>query len=313
MSPATEERIGRLRGRVPKAAIPAMVGLRTRLAWRNEAVRRDARAQMSFLLEHTTPGADLDAVARSYVRFQAWRGEARWHPDMETYLPVHGLEHLSAAHATGRGVMMSFMHHAIYEGGFASIGRLGISCKVAVYPYMLRDDAPVWLRQHLDVARSGGAVPVSAGIGTKGLMGLLQSGEVVGIASDVPGHTPVRFVGRDVVGSYGAARLAAATDSPVVVMTSEPGPSGPEIRLHEPMEPRDFDSPNELLQAMLTIHEKAIVGWPEAYDLPLSRWTLTDPVADAAAKVDATAGMADEAQARTETKDRTRTEAQVQS
>ena len=144
-------------------------------------------------------------------------------------------------------------------------------------------------------------------------MGLLQSGEVVGIASDVPGHTPVRFVGRDVVGSYGAARLAAATDSPVVVMTSEPGPAGPEIRLHEPIEPRDFGSANELLQAMLTIHEEAIVEWPEAYDLPLSRWTLTDPVADAAAKVDATAGMADEAQARTETKDRTRTEAQVQS
>ena len=281
MSPSAEERIGRLRGRVPRAAIPALVALRSRLEWSRESVREDARTQMKFLLEHTTPDADVEAAARAYVRFQAWRGESRWHPELISHLPVVGMEHLTSARESGRGVLVSFMHHAHYEGGFASIARRGVPAQVVVYPYMLREDAPTWLKQHLNVARSGGAVPISAAIGTDGITALLQRGEVVGIASDVPGHTPVRFVGRDVVGSYGAARLAAATTSPVVVMTSEPGKDGPTVRLHEPLDPQRYDSPKELLQAMLELHEAALVRWPEATDLPLSRWSLTDAPADA--------------------------------
>ncbi len=281
MSPSMEERIGRLRGRVPRSAIPAVVAVRSRLAWSREAVREDARAQMKFLLEHTKPDADLEATAHAYVRYQAWRGESRWHPELITDLPIVGMEHLAAAREGGRGVIISFMHHAHYEGSFASIAQRGVCAQVLVYPYMLRDDAPTWLKQHLNVARSGGAVPISAGIGTEDMVALLNSGEVLGIASDVPGHTPVRFVGRDVVGSYGAARLAAATASPVVVMTSDPGPDGPIVRLHEPLEPQRFESPKELLQAMLELHEAALVQWPEATDLPLSRWTLTETRSDA--------------------------------
>ena len=302
MSPATEERLGRLRGRVPTAAIPALVAARTRLAWSREAVREDARAQMGFLLEHTNPEADLDEVARAYVRYQAWRGESRWHPELISDLPIRGFGHLAAARKQGHGVIVSFMHHAHYEGAFASIARSGISAQVVVYPYMLRDDAPTWLKQHLNVAISGGARVISAGIGTDALTGLLREGEVVGIASDVPGHTPVRFVGRDVVGSYGAARLSAATSAPVVVMTSEPGDHGPVVRLHEPLQPEGYDSAKHLLQAMLDLHETAVVRWPEATDLPLSRWALPEVPTQAPARVPAQVP----AQAPTHAKDTTR-------
>lgn len=266
------ELVAALRKRVPSWAIPLLVAVRTHLAWSRSAVRADARAQMAFLLEHTRPGADLDAVAHDYVRYQVRRGELRWHPELITHLRVEGIERLVVARDQGRGVMLNFVHHGYYDGAFASIGRHGIACRMVVYPYMLEPDAPLWLKQHVAVACAGGGTPVDAAIGTAGLTELLQRGEVVAIASDVPGRTPMTFAGREVLGSFGAARLATDTNSPVVVMTTEEGPDGPFARLHGPFEPKDFTSPKELLEALLAIHEARQLEEPEATDLPLSRW-----------------------------------------
>jgi lauroyl/myristoyl acyltransferase len=272
MSSTAEEIANRLRARVPRALLPALVAARTRLAWRQPAVREDARAQMRFLLEQTELDPDIDAVARAYVRYQARRGELRWHPELLTSLPVQGIDHLLAARDRGRGVVLNFVHHGYYDGAFPSVARLGAPAHLVVYPYMLEDDAPLWLRQHVKVGSSHGGTAVSAGVGTDGLLDLLRRGEVLAIASDVPGKTPISFVGRTVRGSFGAARLATVASAPVVVMTSEENADGPVIRLHEPLDPADFAAPEALLQRMLAIHESVILRWPEATDLPLSRW-----------------------------------------
>ena len=262
----------RLRARVPNALLPALVAARARLAWSRAAVRADAVAQMRFLLEHTRPDADVEAVARAYVRYQARRGELRWHPELLTSLRVDGIGYLLGARSSGRGVLLNFVHHGYYDGGFPSIARLGAPAHMVVYPYMLEPDAPLWLQQHVRIGTANGGAAVSAAVGTDGLLDLLRRGEVLAIASDVPGRTPLRFAGRDVLGSFGAARLAAEAGSPVVVMTSDEDEQGPLIRLHEPLDPADFDSPYSLLAEMLAIHEDVVLRSPEATDLPLSRW-----------------------------------------
>lgn len=264
--------VARLRTALPTALLPLVVGLRYRLAWTRAAVRADARAQMAFLVERSLPDVDLDAAARAYLRYQAWRGELRWHPELITALRVEGLEHLLAARGLGRGVMLNFVHHGYYDGAFPSLARHGVQSRMMVHPYMVREDAPTWLRQHLAVASIGGNLPVSSEVGTDGILALLADGEVVAIASDVPGRTPLRYAGRDVLGSFGAARIAAEAGAPVVVMTSEEDADGPFIRCHEPLRPELFDSPRELLEKMLAIHESVQLRWPEAADLPLSRW-----------------------------------------
>ncbi|WP_395658453.1 hypothetical protein [Nocardioides sp.] len=267
-----EERAARVRAAVPTPLLPALVSLRTRLAWRRPAVREDARAQMRFLLEHTRPDADLDAVARAYVRYQARRGELRWHPELLTSLRVDGIDHLLDARARGRGVVLNFVHHGYYDGAFPSVARLGGRAHMVVHPYMLEPDAPLWLRQHVRIGTANGGTAVSSAVGSEGLADLLGRGEIVAIASDVPGRTPLRFAGRDVLGSFGAARLAADTGASVVVLTSEEDADGPVIRLHEPLDPVVVGSPQELLQRMLALHEDVLLRWPEATDLPLSRW-----------------------------------------
>jgi lauroyl/myristoyl acyltransferase len=106
---------------------------------------------------------------------------------------------------------------------------------------------------------------------------LLVEGAVVALASDVAGRTPVTFAGRPLLGSAGAAHLARKTGSPVVVLTAHPGPDGrPFVRLAAPLDPADHDSGEELLAAMLRLHESAVLDWPEATDVPLDRWGRPD-------------------------------------
>ena len=262
-----------IRRRIPRPLLPLVVALRFALAWSRSSVRDEAREQMRFILEHTRPEADVDKAARAYVKGQIWRGELRWHPELITRMRVVGMEHLAGAREHGRGVMLNFMHHGTYEGAFASLSRLGAPPHMVVYPYMVRDDAPRWLKQHMRVACTGGGVRVSAEVGTQGIIDLLNEGLIVAVASDVPGRTPLRFVGRDVMGSFGAARIAADAGSPVVVMSYEFDDRGrPYVRLHEALEPKDFENPQALLQEMLARHERVVVQWPEHTDLPLSRW-----------------------------------------
>ena len=261
-----------LRRHLPVAMLPVLVTVRFRVAWAVPAVRADARRQMRFLLEHGRTDADVEAAARGYARWMIWRAEARWHPETVTQQRVEGLEHLIGARDLGRGVVLNFMHHGAYDGAFASLARLGAPSHMLVHPYMVRPDAPRWLKQHMRVASSAGGFVTSAEIGTEGITDLLRSGAVVAIASDVPGRTPVKFVGRELLGSFGAARAAATTGSPVVLLTCEVDERGPFVRVHEPLHPGDHDTPQGLLEQMLARHEQVILRWPEATDLPLSRW-----------------------------------------
>lgn len=284
MSMSVATAVEQVRRAVPRPLVPLVVALRYRAEWRRHSVRADARAQMAFLLERTRPDTDLERAARGYVRHQAMRGEERWHPEMISSLRVVGLEHLTTAQAKGHGVVLSFSHHGYYDGAFPSVARHGVRMHMVCYDYMLRDDAPGWLRQHVRLASVGGNVPVSADVGNEGMLALLREGKILAIASDVPGRTPVRFAGRDVRGSFGAARLAFAVDAPVVVMTTERDADGAYVRLHPALEPGDFQSPALLLEGMLGTHEAAQLAWPEATDIPLSRWGVpTEPVSDAGA------------------------------
>lgn len=261
----------------PAALVPALVRVRHRLAWSRSSVRAEAHRQMEFLLAETRPNADLDAVASGYARAMIRRGEERWHPGIVTGRRLEGLEHLVGARDMGRGVIVSFVHHGFYDGGaFPALAHAGVPTHMMIYPYMARDDAAGWIKRHLVVNSLGGGIPTSTEIGTQGIIDLLTRGAVVAIASDVPGRTPMTFVGREVLGSFGAARLAMTTGSPVVLLTSERDERGEHVRLHAPLHPQDFESPQTLLAEMMSRHEKRVLAWPEATDIPLSRWGVPD-------------------------------------
>ena len=266
------------RGHLPAAAIPLLHQLRLRQDLRTPRVLAQARSHMEFLVGEAMPEADVDELARRYLDCLRWRIETRWHP--EVFLPpvrVEGVEHLAAGFD---GAVVNFLHHGPYERLGLSLSEVGHELHMMMAAFFFADDVPPWLRRHRVITERGTPV-FSASEGSDGVRRRLAEGKLVGLATDMPGRTPVTFLGREVLGTFGAARLAHEAGKPVLVATSHQGADGaPWLRIHEPLLPERFPDARALLEAMLRIHEPAVLAWPEAYEEPRSKWG--EPVRDVA-------------------------------
>lgn len=259
--------------RMPDGLVAPTVKFRLKRQLAQPEMLAVAMRQMAFLLERTRPEADLEDVARRYLERMVWRAELRWHPEMIVNQPVSGLSNLTQITDRGNGVIVNFMHHGQFDGVFGSLVNAGApELHLACHPAMFREDCPDFLRQHLAVVRRGGQPFDVSGKFTWMAEGL-RGGMRLGIASDVPGGTPVTFCGRQVLGSSGAAQLAFLTGAPIILVTSHPGPR---ITVHPPLHPGDFATPEALLHEVIRGHEQAVLEWPEAADWPRTRWTHLD-------------------------------------
>lgn len=272
----------RARSAVPDALVPMVVRARIRAKKRKPAALERARQEMEFLLGAARPD-DVERATHAYLERDVWRSELRYHPDLLTRMPVENVEALKRARSLGRGVVLSFLHHGHYEGATASVCRADQPLTMVVSPDMLAPDAPSFLRQHVITGHTTGATPMSADVGAKAMVGALQSGKVLGIATDVAGRTRVPFLGQDRLGSSGAARLAMGANSPVVMLFAHCSSDGTlTLELSDPLEPGDFASPDELLHHLIASQEPAVLAWPEGYHQPLLRWGQVDKIDDVA-------------------------------
>jgi lauroyl/myristoyl acyltransferase len=260
----------------PDPLVRLLIAARTRRGLADPAMLDRGRREMRFVLGDDAPDAEVEAAARRYVGQWFARAELRWRPRMMT-MPVRGIDRLEGARALGRGVLLNFSHHGYYEGAIGSVALAGVPQVSINDTKYLRDDCPDSRRQNLVLSELGGNRLEFTDLGYAGILALVRSGEVVTLASDVAGTTPVRFLGRDLLGSSGAARIATAADAPVVVMTTRRDERRRRyVQLGEPLLPADFATVEDLLAAMLTQHEDAVRAWPEAYDSPLSRWGVPE-------------------------------------
>jgi len=267
------DQVQRVRGLVPVRALPALIGRRVDALWRDDAFRSSQVAEMQFLLEHTDRAHEIEDIARGYTEFSMLRAYRRWHPRHLSRQAVSGVEWLTTRRDPSRGVLLSFLHHGQYEGLFPSLARVGVAVDIVVAAEAFDPASPIELRQHFKVAsQSPLTTMVPATVGTSGMVDRLQSGSILALASDVSGRTPMRFLGRELMGSFGAARIATETNSPVVLVTSHPGENGlPRLQVHEPLEPSAYAEPADLLVDMMRLHEGPVLAWPEAFDGPYTR------------------------------------------
>lgn len=274
MASAAINAVQQTRRVIPVTALPGLVRRRVDKFWGNEQYRMMQERQMQFLLEKTDRAAEIPGLARAYAESATMRGYLRYHPRALTRLEVRGADVLTGRDQS-RGVVLSFMHHHRYDGLFPSLAHVGAACHILTMPLVLQPDAPAAYKQHIRIVRRGGTIVPASG-GTDAIAAGLRPGMILAIASDVPGHTPVSFLGRDVLASSGAARIAVMTDSPVVLAVHRRDARGPYIQIEEPLEPSDFADAQELLAEMLRRHGEAVLAWPEELDTPRSRWGITD-------------------------------------
>lgn len=246
-------------------------------AWRdarNVQTMERARASMQLLLDRAEPNADLDDLARRYLVQVRWLNEARWHPELSRPLPVEGLDRLTSVEG---GVLVHLIHHGPFLLIGPSLAQSGREVHVVADPGLCAADRKPWQAQSHAVA-SQGCQLFSAEEGSAGVRDRLARGLVVAAATDVPGHTPVTFLGQRLVGSSGAVRVAHTAGVPVISASVHRDDEGrPHYRLSEPLDPSGFDSAEALLQELLRLQEPAVLAWPEAYYDPLTKWHQETP------------------------------------
>jgi lauroyl/myristoyl acyltransferase len=186
---------------------------------------------------------------------------------------VEGIEPLRPYLDSRRGLMISAMHHGHWD---TSLAGAGLRPHIIAHRNWFEQTSPYWMKRALRVsAREYEFVNVAEGSGE--ILRRLDAGATVMLTLDVPGHSPATFAGRRVLGSAGAARLAAKAGVPVLTLTHHRDEQGrPFVRLGEPLEPADFGSVEELLAELIRRHEETILDWPEALQWPVRRWHFVD-------------------------------------
>ncbi len=261
----------RFRSRVPMPVVEAVVHARVVAARRSNGAEQRARREMELLLAAVRPDL-VDSSIGDYQDRMIRRSELRYHPGQLNHQPVAGVEHLREAMSWGRGVVLSFLHHGHYEGSLASVGRQMGPLHLLVDPLMLDPRGPSWLHAHINVACSTGNLPVDARLGSRACRELLAAGGIVAIAPDIPGSTPVNFLGRPRLGSAGVARVAYSVGAPVVVLNAVRRRGSLGVALGPTLRPEEHDNAESLLAAVLDAHESAVIAWPGGYDQPSMRW-----------------------------------------
>lgn len=259
---------------IPLPVLLAIARRRVESLYKNDAFRASQEQNMEFLLGNTERAEEIPALAREYAEFDVMRNYRRWRPRPLLRQKVLNPEWLTTQRDPSRGVVLSFMHHGQYDGLVASLDKAGINVHGLVAPEAWDPNAPIQIRQHYKLCGMVPASPlVNAADGSAKLMSLLRDDHVIlAIATDVAGRTPITFLGREMLGSFGAARFAIETNSPVVLVTSHQGPDGgPYFQLHPPIEPGDFADASALLNEIMRRHEPAVLAWPAAYDSPYGR------------------------------------------
>ncbi len=183
---------------------------------------------------------------------------------------VTGAEHLRAAHAGGRGVVVVTAHLGNWELLGAAASRLGLPASLVVRP-LAGARAQRWIAEQ---RRRSGVRVIEEGCGQLSAMGrALRGGDIVGLTVDQRprlGGIPATFLGRDTRVSRTAASLALRAGAPLVVVTVHREGSGHRVVIDEAIPVRRGERPVREQSAHLARLytgriERAIAAHPEQW------------------------------------------------
>jgi hypothetical protein len=264
---------------------------------RNPTENRDADHLMKDLLLYTPRAPEAGALARRYLAERARTRELFWRPWLLRRSRVIGREHWDAAHSDGRGCVVVLGH---IGASWAIPGILGLNgfrlylvtsahfwkpmppgLMGLAYPYMRSEYGEKALGR-------GRLIPNDAS--PERLVRLVERGETVGIAFDVPGSAATPFLGRSVALSGGPATLAFRTGVKVLPVITERHGARIDLRMLEPLDPADFRDLRALRVAIARTYEAFVLEKPETvevawYPSPLVTEALTSQAPDAVGDV----------------------------
>jgi lauroyl/myristoyl acyltransferase len=241
---------------------------------RNPAERRDAANFMRELLLHTPRAGEADALAKQWLVEKSRVRELFWRPWLLRRSQVHDVRHWQAAHAEGRGCVIVFGHLVAAWAVPAILGLRGFDHYMVAGPHYWEPLPPgyegmatLFRRQEYGERAIGHSRLIPADAPPTRLLQLLEAGESVGIAFDVPGWAATPFLGRNVALGGGAATLAFKTKVKLLPVIPERHGASLDLRLLPPLDPADYPDPRSLRIAIARTFEPFVLGRPETVEL----------------------------------------------
>jgi lauroyl/myristoyl acyltransferase len=267
---------------VPAPLAMAALDLGQRLAVRRRPARLDAgRAAMEAVVGGTDREGELESLAFRHLCASSRGWELMWRPWLLAKMPVIGAEALRDVEP-GRGIIFSAPHFGPLAG-MAALPTVVGPIHVAVGEHMVAPEAPPGYHGYQNeqvrkILRVNDFRVVRAAGSARTFTQVLKDGGRVMLNLDVPGKTPVQFLGKTVELMSGTARLATTTDSVVFPVVPLPENGKWSVQLGAPLDPRRYDRWEDLLQATVASAEQLILRAPEYLENPLreSGWAVAN-------------------------------------
>ena len=280
-------RVDRLRGAVGRRrVVPTAVAL-----WATDLVygtatrvlggrRAYAEATMRAVLPPGTPDSEVARLAPRHATSTARAWELTWRPDDLLRMPVRGLEHLEAARASGRGILVSYVHYGPELGWVRAARELPM---LVVLGDWIENPTPagyngLQVEHRRSLLREAGFPLVAVRTATRRMLTVLKQGGAVLLAMDVPGPHPTRYLGKDVEMADGTARLAATTKALILPGAFVPDGRRWVLEFLPALDPAEYTGPDELHQALADVHSEVVLRAPEHAGSPLRPgfWAAAD-------------------------------------
>jgi lauroyl/myristoyl acyltransferase len=249
-------------------AIASVVGTPGRRHRKTDELKRSERLMKDLLL-YTPRAGEAQALARRNVAEISRLRELFWRPWLLKHSRVIGQEHWQSARAGGRGCVIVVGHLGAVFAVSRILRERGFGHYAVATPRYWEAQAPGFVGLmtrylHTEYAEAvGTARLLSSTSPPEVLVGLLERGEAVLIAFDVPGSAATPFLGRSVALSGGPATLAFRTGSKVLPVLPERHGTRIDLRMFKPLDPADYRDLPALRAAIARIFEQLVLAKPE--------------------------------------------------
>jgi lauroyl/myristoyl acyltransferase len=237
--------------------------------------RRQSERFMKDLLLYTPRAGEAHALTRRYIAERARMNELVWRPWLLKRSRLIGGEHWEAAHRGGRGCVVVIGHMTATFAVPAVLARHGLTARLLISPHYWQPMPPgfvglavLHLRREYAEKPLGRERVIPSDTDPALLVDLVERGESVVMAFDVPGSAATPFLGRSVALSGGPATLAFRTKAPVLPLLPERHGSRIDVRLFEPLDPTDYRDARSLRAAIARTFEQLVLAKPEIVELP---------------------------------------------
>ncbi len=259
-----------LRSVLPTRLAVARAERRGQELWEQHAdVREDALAAMETVLAGTARAGELQELARAHVIESAVDKALFWAHPWSAKLDALSALRLREALSGSRGVLLSSCHlgpHYRLQSAPAFAGRVTYTVPG---PWFFEQPTPNHWGRRLARWRKGmKSRPVPARGSFRVIQALLEEGEPVFLAFDMPGPRQTRFLGKPAMLAEGTAQLAVRADALVLALRTRRAGHRVWVDAAKPLDPRDFAGVQELHEALAAVHERWILENPAAMEDP---------------------------------------------